>query len=110
MIDRDDRLPAAGQCELLDVARSTVYYQPKPAPQGDIDLIRRIDQIASRSRRLRALASCPRTLARWRGVRVCQPPYWFPTGLPAWLIFRPFSWSRRFMGCPTPSPTYHRMV
>ncbi|CCK56092.1 Transposase (part1) [Mycobacterium canettii CIPT 140070008] len=45
MIDRDDRLPVTSQCELLDVARSTVYYQPKPTPAGDIDLMRRIDEI-----------------------------------------------------------------
>jgi len=45
MIDRDDKLSITCQCELLDVARSTVYYQPKPAPQSDIDLMRRIDQI-----------------------------------------------------------------
>ena len=40
MIDRDATLAVAGQCELLDVARSTVYYQPKPTPQDDIDLMR----------------------------------------------------------------------
>jgi putative transposase len=45
MIDRDERLPVTSQCELLDVARSTVYYQPKPTPAGDIDLMRRIDEI-----------------------------------------------------------------
>ena len=36
MIDRDERLPVTNQCELLDVARSTVYYQPKPTPAGDV--------------------------------------------------------------------------
>jgi putative transposase len=45
MIDRDATLPVTSQCELLEVARSTVYYQPTPTPQGDIDLMRRIDQI-----------------------------------------------------------------
>ena len=45
MIDRDATLPVTSQCELLDVARSAVYYQPTPAPSGDIDLMRRIDQI-----------------------------------------------------------------
>lgn len=45
MIDRDERMPVTSQCELLDVARSTVYYQPKPTPAGDIDLMRRIDEI-----------------------------------------------------------------
>lgn len=45
MIDRDDPLPVTSQCELLEVARSTVYYQPTPTPQDDIDVMRRIDQI-----------------------------------------------------------------
>ena len=45
MIDRDDTLPVTSQCELLEVARSTVYYQPKPTPAGDIDLMGRIDHI-----------------------------------------------------------------
>lgn len=45
MIDRDATLPVTSQCELLEVARSTVYYQPKPTPAGDIDLMGRIDHI-----------------------------------------------------------------
>lgn len=44
MIDRDDALPVVRQCELLDVARSTVYYQPTPRG-SDTDLMRRIDEI-----------------------------------------------------------------
>lgn len=44
MIDRDDALPVVKQCELLDVARSTVYYQPTPRG-SDTDLMRRIDEI-----------------------------------------------------------------
>lgn len=45
MIDRDSELPVTTQCRLLCVARSSVYYRPKPAPAGDIDLMRRIDEI-----------------------------------------------------------------
>ena len=45
MIDRDATLPVTGQCALLEVARSTVYYQRKPTPPSDVDLMGRIDQI-----------------------------------------------------------------
>jgi putative transposase len=33
------------QCELLDVCRSSLYYQPKPASQADLVLMRRIDEL-----------------------------------------------------------------
>lgn len=45
MIDRGGSLPVVKQCELLDVARSTVYYRPAPPPGSDTDLMRRIDAI-----------------------------------------------------------------
>ncbi|EUA12777.1 putative transposase [Mycobacterium kansasii 732] len=44
MVGRDEELPVTSQCMLLAVVRSTVYYQPKSTPQGDIDLMRRIDE------------------------------------------------------------------
>jgi len=33
------------QCELLELSRSTVYYQPKPASPTDLQLMRRIDEL-----------------------------------------------------------------
>lgn len=47
MIDRgpDRKVPVTRQCELLEVARSTVYYQPRPTRGSDLDLMRRIDEI-----------------------------------------------------------------
>jgi putative transposase len=45
MIDRAHELPVTGQCGLLQVPRSSVYYRPRPAPSGDVDLMRRIDAI-----------------------------------------------------------------
>lgn len=47
MIDRgpDQRVPVTAQCELLGVARSTVYYQPRPVRGSDVDVMRRIDKI-----------------------------------------------------------------
>ncbi len=45
MIDKTEGLPVVKQCELLDVARSTVCYQPRPERGSDTDLMRRIDEI-----------------------------------------------------------------
>ncbi len=45
MIDRKQSLPITRQCELLSLNRSTVYYQPKPAPEGDLALMLRIDKM-----------------------------------------------------------------
>ena len=45
MIDKTEGLPVVKQWELLDVARSTVYYQPRPERGSDTDLMRRIDEI-----------------------------------------------------------------
>lgn len=45
MVDRDDKLPVTRQCELLSLNRSTVYYQPKPASDEDLKLMRRIDEM-----------------------------------------------------------------
>jgi putative transposase len=45
MIDRrHGALPVVRQCELLGVARSSVYYEPVPADPADLDLMRRIDE------------------------------------------------------------------
>ena len=46
MIDKDRQLPVAAQCRVLDIARSTVYYQPAPPVSAeDLDLMRQIDEI-----------------------------------------------------------------
>jgi putative transposase len=45
MVDRGGQLPVTTQCRLLQVARSTVYYEPVPVPQADVDLMRSIDEI-----------------------------------------------------------------
>ncbi|MPZ47553.1 MAG: IS3 family transposase, partial [Betaproteobacteria bacterium] len=33
------------QCELLDLSRSSVYYQPQPISAADLALMRRIDEL-----------------------------------------------------------------
>jgi putative transposase len=45
MISRDHPLPIQRQVEALDLNRSTVYYIPKPVPESDLVLMRRIDEI-----------------------------------------------------------------
>jgi putative transposase len=45
MIDREHKLSVKRQCELLDVARSTAYYQPQDVCQSDLDIMRRIDEL-----------------------------------------------------------------
>ena len=45
MIDRAHSMPITRQCRLLELSRSSVYYQGVPLPEGDLALMRRIDEI-----------------------------------------------------------------
>jgi putative transposase len=45
MIDRTHDLPVARQCQILELARSTAYYQPRPVSMVDLALMRRIDEL-----------------------------------------------------------------
>lgn len=45
MIERGHRLSVARQCQLLALPRSTFYYQPVAEPPGELDLMRRIDEL-----------------------------------------------------------------
>ncbi|CBK42547.1 putative Transposase insO for insertion sequence element IS911A [Nitrospira defluvii] len=45
MIDRTHALTVARQCQLLKLARSTAYYQPKPVSDTVLALMRRIDAL-----------------------------------------------------------------
>ena len=45
MIDRDHDLPIARQAKALGVARSSVYYKPRPVSAEDLKLMRRIDEL-----------------------------------------------------------------
>ena len=45
MVTENHQLPRTRRCELLDVPRSTSYYQPKPVSGGDLALMERIDRI-----------------------------------------------------------------
>jgi putative transposase len=45
MIDRADPMAVSRQCRLLEVSRSSVYYQAVVIPEADLTLMRRIDEI-----------------------------------------------------------------
>ena len=45
MIDRTHELPVSRQCRLLEIGRSSYYYQAVPISQADVDLMRIIDEI-----------------------------------------------------------------
>jgi len=44
MIDRQHRLPVVRQCQILEIARSSVYYVPQPISAADLALMRQIDE------------------------------------------------------------------
>ena len=45
MIDRDHALSISRQAELLAISRAGVYYLPRPVPERDLTLMRRIDEL-----------------------------------------------------------------
>ena len=45
MIDRDHPLSVVGQCELLALPRSTLYYQPAGTPAEELAMMRHIDEL-----------------------------------------------------------------
>lgn len=45
MIDRDHTLSVQRQCEVLELARSTAYYQPRALPPSDLAIMRRLDEL-----------------------------------------------------------------
>lgn len=45
MIERDHELSLTRQAELLDLSRASLYYEPVPTSQTDLDLMRRLDEL-----------------------------------------------------------------
>jgi len=45
MIERGSEVPVKRQAELLELSRSSVYYMPRPLPERDLTLMRRIDEL-----------------------------------------------------------------
>lgn len=45
MIDKTHKLPVVRQAQLLDLSRSSVYYEPKPVSEDDLRSMRRMDEL-----------------------------------------------------------------
>ena len=45
MIDRTHDLPLARQAALLQLSRSSLYYEPQPVPEAELVIMRRIDAL-----------------------------------------------------------------
>ena len=45
MIDREHGLPVSTQAKVLNISRGSVYYLPKPVPERDLKLMRRINEL-----------------------------------------------------------------
>jgi putative transposase len=45
MIDREHGLPVTKQAKVLNISRGSVYYSPRPVPERDLILMRRMDEL-----------------------------------------------------------------
>jgi putative transposase len=45
MIDREHELPLVRQAALVGLSRGAIYYEPRPLPERDLQLMRRIDEL-----------------------------------------------------------------
>ncbi len=45
MIDRQHELPITKQAEVLRISRGSIYYLPRPVPQADLAIMRRLDRL-----------------------------------------------------------------
>lgn len=45
MIDKSHKAPITTQCRLLEVSRSTLYYQAQDVSEADLEVMREIDQV-----------------------------------------------------------------
>jgi putative transposase len=45
MIDKKDSLPVTRQCEILELSRSGIYYNPVPISAMDMEIMRQVDKI-----------------------------------------------------------------
>jgi putative transposase len=45
MIDREHGLPVTQQAKALEISRGSVYYLPRPVPERDLILMRRMDEL-----------------------------------------------------------------
>src|SRR5450432_4126697 len=45
MIDREHDLSITKQAEVLRISRGSVYYLPRPVPEADLAILRRLDRL-----------------------------------------------------------------
>jgi len=45
MIDREHELPLVRQAVLVGLSRGAIYYEPRPLPEADLQLMRRMDEL-----------------------------------------------------------------
>src|SRR5712691_6720234 len=45
MIDREHDLPITRQAQVLRISRGSVYYLPRPVPEADLAIMRRLDRL-----------------------------------------------------------------
>jgi putative transposase len=71
-------LSVTKQAEIVGIARSTVYYLPRPVPAADLDLMRQIDKLHTEcpfagSRMLRGLLAANGSQVGRRHVKTLMP-------------------------------------
>ena len=72
MIDRDHELSVTKQAEVVGIARSTVYYLPRPVPAADLALMQRIDKLRTRFPPRRGADVAPSIGCRWQHGRAAS--------------------------------------
>ena len=45
MINREHKLPLTQQAKILQISRSSLYYQPQPVSERDLRLMNKIDKL-----------------------------------------------------------------
>ena len=76
MIDREHDLSITRQAEVLQISRGSVYYLPRPVPDADLAIMRRLDRLQSSPDSLRCCENGYRSRShqeRGRGSRVARP-------------------------------------
>src|ERR1700691_2448284 len=89
MIDRKHGLPITRQAEVLRISRGSVYYLPRPVPEAELEVMRRLDRLHlefpfAGSRMLRGLLAAEgckigrrhvKTLTRRMGTSLSPSPH-----------------------------------
>src|SRR5258708_964235 len=79
MIDREHDLSITRQAEVLQISRGSVYYLPRPVPDADLAIMRRLDRLHlefpfAGSRMLRGLLAADRRKIGRRHPTTLMPP------------------------------------